>query len=344
MNKVIGVTVGTPMNPDKLGGDGAVPDWAKQPEKPKYTAEEVGALSSEICSDRYAINIEPNITRYHLSASAISIINCQDMALIPDGYKAEIIIDNPYGDPTLPFDSDVLKDTSDDGKALTGLNGFVARDGAVLTIYKVRNADKFNWYLSKHGLPISGVAQIGQTIVVKAVNDAMQPTEWECANLPIGGGDGFFELVGEWKTTEEVKSFEVTLDEPLEESWYVVFQFCGTTTNDKRYNPIIYANGRASRYLYSELLYPNNMNTVWAYGLLNGSIQLSFEMSDTGFLYNGTDNFDATTVMRDTTIYLRGHTPLWCESDNGILRSIGFKSEGTFGIGSGVRVYKIKGV
>lgn len=183
MSKVIGVTVGTPMNPEKLGGDGAVPDWAKQPEKPKYTAEEVGALSSEIRSDRNAINIEPNITRYHLSASAASMINCANMALIPDGYKAEIIIDNPYGEPTLPFFSDVLKDTSDDGKALTGLNGFVARDGAVLTIYKVRDADKFNWYLSKHGLPISGIAQIGQTIVVKSVNDAMQPTEWETAKL-----------------------------------------------------------------------------------------------------------------------------------------------------------------
>lgn len=68
MNKIIGNTVGTPYNPNKLKpttdeikqivddylvenppeieeSDPTVPDWAKQPEKPTYTAEEVGARS-----------------------------------------------------------------------------------------------------------------------------------------------------------------------------------------------------------------------------------------------------------------------------------------------------------
>lgn len=64
--KIIGVTVGTPISPESLRQkmnieqtiedyleanpieetDPTVPDWAKQPEKPKYTAEEVGALDA----------------------------------------------------------------------------------------------------------------------------------------------------------------------------------------------------------------------------------------------------------------------------------------------------------
>lgn len=41
--KIIGVTVGTPMNPQAVV-DKSLAEWAKQPEKPVYTAEEVGAL------------------------------------------------------------------------------------------------------------------------------------------------------------------------------------------------------------------------------------------------------------------------------------------------------------
>lgn len=40
--KIIGVTVGTPMNPQAVV-DKSLAEWAKQPEKPVYTAEEVGA-------------------------------------------------------------------------------------------------------------------------------------------------------------------------------------------------------------------------------------------------------------------------------------------------------------
>jgi hypothetical protein len=38
------------------------------------------------------------------------------------------------------------------------------------------------------GIPIPSSAQVGQTIVVKAVDETGKPTEWEAADLPSGGG------------------------------------------------------------------------------------------------------------------------------------------------------------
>lgn len=38
------------------------------------------------------------------------------------------------------------------------------------------------------GIKVASTAEVGQTIVVKAVDAAGNPTEWECADLPSGGG------------------------------------------------------------------------------------------------------------------------------------------------------------
>lgn len=74
-----------------------------------------------------------------------------------------------------------------------GENGKSAFEYAVEGGYS-GTEEQFGVDLSKVSNKITApeTAQIGQTIVVKSVNDAMQPTEWECANLPIGGGS-------EWK-------------------------------------------------------------------------------------------------------------------------------------------------
>lgn len=37
------------------------------------------------------------------------------------------------------------------------------------------------------GVKVASTAEVGQTIVVKAVDEAGNPTEWECADLPSGG-------------------------------------------------------------------------------------------------------------------------------------------------------------
>lgn len=51
--KIIGITTTTPLNPSKFVAD-VVPEWAKQPEKPTYTAEEVGAATPKYVDDLFA--------------------------------------------------------------------------------------------------------------------------------------------------------------------------------------------------------------------------------------------------------------------------------------------------
>lgn len=95
--------------------DPTVPAWAKQPQKPTYTAEEVGA--------------------------------------------------QPKGD-------------------------YVLRDE-----------------LPDSGIPIPETAEVGQTIVVKAVDENGKPTEWECADIPPD-----WEVIADITTEEEVTSITIDKD------------------------------------------------------------------------------------------------------------------------------------
>lgn len=57
------------------------------------------------------------------------------------------------------------------------------------------------------GIKVTG-AEVGQTIVVKAVDENGKPTEWECAELPSGK----LPLVAEVVLTEEVSSVTIDVD------------------------------------------------------------------------------------------------------------------------------------
>lgn len=111
--------------------DNCVPTWAKQPNKPKYTAAEVGALPAD--------------------------------TPIPEGVTDE----------------------------------------------QIKNA--VDAYLTENppeggGIPIPSSAQVGQTIVVKAVDESGKPTEWEAVDLP-SGGEKKWELFGSNTLTEDVSDY-----------------------------------------------------------------------------------------------------------------------------------------
>lgn len=95
--------------------DPTVPEWAKQPNKPTYTAAEVGALPAD--------------------------------TVIPDG-----------------------------------------------------------------GIPVPTTASVGQTVVVKSVDETGKPTAWEPVALPSGSGGDGWKLIGEITTTEPVSSVNITGD------------------------------------------------------------------------------------------------------------------------------------
>lgn len=107
--------------------DPTVPEWAKQPSKPKYTADEVGALP-----DTVAIPVVPSA--------------------LPNPHKLTI--------------NGAVKAEYDGSSAVT------------VTIPESSSGGDY--------IPIPTTAEIGQTIVVKAVDENGKPTEWEMADMRGG--------------------------------------------------------------------------------------------------------------------------------------------------------------
>lgn len=94
------------------------------------------------------------------------------------------------------------------------------------------------------GIEVTG-AEVGQTIVVKAVDENGKPTEWETADFPSGGSaQKKWDLLGEYTFTEDAPVSTITLTDLLGYTAFVVyFQGLYTTVatadisfyvNDKR--------------------------------------------------------------------------------------------------------------
>lgn len=164
-------------------------------------------------------------------------------------------------------------------------------------------------------------------------------------DVPEGGGGGAetgFELVSEFRTQEEVAEFSFALDESLDDSYVVVMRFNGTETNTKKYKPIITANGTPYRYLEVEALYNSATNGLWSFAEIK-SMAMMLEWSPKSFSYNTDDTFQPYGY----TGTIGGHAYQVRSFANRALPliSVGEKANGgVFGVGTAVRIYKIKGV
>ena len=161
--------------------DPTVPEWAKQPQKPKYTASEVGALASDELQNAV------NVALTHAKESGA--------------------FDGPQG-PAGP--------QGEAGPA--GADGKDGQPGADGKDYVLTETDKTEIAEQAAGLvevPKPGCievtgASVGQTIVVKAVDDNGKPTEWEAVNLPISGGSEEWDILANFTANEDVVSFATT--------------------------------------------------------------------------------------------------------------------------------------
>lgn len=109
-------------------------------------------------------------------------------------------------------------------------------------------------------VPSVSSAAIGQTIVVKAVDENGKPTEWEAADLPSGGGSEW--IVSEEIAFSDVMTAEVTIPEGAKE-FKAVFRVTsikvaetGESTSTKVYlwsngaNSYLSSSSNVSRYLF----------------------------------------------------------------------------------------------
>ena len=125
--------------------DPTVPEWAKQPNKPTYTPEEIGAQPA----GDYALKSE-----------------------IPE---IPTTLPNPH---KLTFTGAVSAEY--DGSEAVEVN--IPEGGS-----------------GGGGIPVPETAEVGQTIVVKAVDENGKPTEWEAADVPSGVGGSTYTTL--WQGT-----------------------------------------------------------------------------------------------------------------------------------------------
>ena len=85
-------------------------------------------------------------------------------------------------------------------------------------------------------IPAPEVAEVGQTVVVKEVDESGKPVAWEAVNLPSGGGGGGssgWEYVTEVTTTEEVVYVALEIPENATEIFgYVITPASETLTSE----------------------------------------------------------------------------------------------------------------
>ena len=207
MSKIIGITVGTPMNPQKIGG--AVDSVNGQTGKVELSAADVGALSED------------------------RLNNAIDMALAQAKDSGDF--DGKDGENYVLTEDDKQDIASEVPSVYVGFENIP--DSAVLLI------DPNGEPSIIPELPSDVVATVGQTIVVKSVDANGKPTEWEVkkcatetyvddaiANLPAGGGGGEWKLLYETTIEEEIRKASFTFDDKYAE--YDCTLFITPNTNE----------------------------------------------------------------------------------------------------------------
>ena len=205
--------------------DPTVPDWAKQPEKPSYTADEVGALSSETLPEAITTALAQAKESGEFDGAA-----GQDGAPGQDGITPTIgangnwyLGDTDTGKPSRGETGQAGADGIDGADGQPGADGKSAYQYAVEGGYTGTeeafaaklaeempdtlpnpNALTFTGAVSGSydgsapvsveipsgggGLTVTNTAAVGQTVKITAVDENGQPTEWEAVDMAIGGG------------------------------------------------------------------------------------------------------------------------------------------------------------
>lgn len=181
-------------------------------------------------------------------------------------------------------------------------------------------------------IPTPATAEIGQTIVVKAVDDSGKPTEWEAADFPAGGSGDSYELINTINLTEEVSTITIDTDSngnsfSLKKILVYAFTKGGTNNTDK-------SNYHA---------YPNTVNAglirsvveqgIYAAGGAVSSIVEYEALGDSTFLFTYGAN---SSIKRSLGSHIS--SPDTIQSFNLYAATTDY----TFGVGTNLKVYGVR--
>lgn len=236
--------------------DPTVPAWAKQPQKPTYTAAEVRALP-----DTYT---PPNQTAQQVgadpagtAASAVSQHNTDEtahndlrLALKELANRINAALDSD--DTTLDQMSEVVAYIKSNKILIDAITTSKVSVADIVNDLATNVADKplsaaQGVALKKliddlqamipeggSGIAVSG-ATVGQTVRIAAVDENGKPTVWEPVDLPSGGGALQWYKVAETETTEKITEYVVSQDfdgNPIKSYNPVAIALCFATPAD----------------------------------------------------------------------------------------------------------------
>ena len=228
--------------------DPTVPDWAKQPEKPSYTADEVGALSSETLPEAITTALAQAKESGEFDGAA-----GQDGAPGQDGITPTIgdngnwyLGDTDTGKPSRGETGQAGADGRDGADGQPGADGKSAYQYAVEGGY-TGTEEAFAAKLAKEkfanpnaltftgavtgrydgsapleveipsgggGLTVTNTAAVGQTVKITAVDENGQPTEWEAVDMTE-------QVQPDWNQNDSTSADYVKNRTHYEESTYV---------------------------------------------------------------------------------------------------------------------------
>lgn len=206
VKSVNGKTGTVELNAEDVGAiadetDPTVPDWAKQPTKPSYTAEDVGALPASTVIP----TVPDNVSAFRNDAGYLTehqdISGKLDASELPTAIntalsqaKASGEFDGPQG-PAGPAGADgapgpvgatpniqigTVETLAAGIPATASMGG--TQENPILNLGIPQGAPGSDG----SGISVTG-ATVGQTVKIAAVDDNGVPTAWEAVNLPSGG-------------------------------------------------------------------------------------------------------------------------------------------------------------
>lgn len=177
-----------------------------------------------------------------------------------------------------------------------------------------------NWWVGETdtgvyagGVKVTG-AEVGQTIVVKAVDENGKPTEWECAELPSGA-----KLLASMTLQEDVSDVYITLDDNGNSLSFneclLLATFTGTSANTTE--QMVCAEG----VINGNLVAAGN-NLGWNYasritGTLTGVLRVTQRSNFSVFevIPTSTQGYAKAVSVASTDSPSMGGLHLWCKGD-----------------------------
>ena len=197
-------------------------------------------------------------------------------------------------------------------------------------------------------LDAPATAEVGQTIVVKAVDENGKPIVWEAVDFSSGGGGGEKGLVAHIATTQEVDSIALNTDldgNPLKltDGMYLVSVVCaGTATNSANKGEVFYVNNIAvatakeaitnyNCWTRTEYIVDTITNAVWS---------TWFNQKSWYYVEKPASNPLENNMSFDAVNGEPGFARRNLNSDFAEVTSIKVQG-GTFGVGSDIRIWRL---